>query len=120
MSLMASFCAVLFPLDVFDEIWDFIESVSEGVPTYFALLKILSIKSTRLSLIRLWGKVVYDVEKLYVDKLDARKPHNLSLFNNSHFYIDPKRFLPDFFIVFFSIFNNMVFDSNKTRGLQFR
>ena len=28
-SLMASFCAVLFPLDVLDEIWDVIESVSE-------------------------------------------------------------------------------------------
>ena len=27
-SLMASFCAVLFPLDVLDEIWDVIESVS--------------------------------------------------------------------------------------------
>ena len=25
-SLMASFCAVLFPLDVLDEIWDVIES----------------------------------------------------------------------------------------------
>ena len=33
-SLMASFCAVLFPIDVFDEIWDVIESVSEGFPTY--------------------------------------------------------------------------------------
>ena len=28
--LMVSFCAVLFPLDVLDEIWDLIESVSEG------------------------------------------------------------------------------------------
>ena len=26
-SLMASFCAVPFPLDVLDEIWDLIESV---------------------------------------------------------------------------------------------
>ena len=33
-SLMASFCAVLFPLDVLDEIWDAIESVSEGFVTY--------------------------------------------------------------------------------------
>ena len=33
-SLMASFCAVLFfPLDVLDEIWDVTESVSEGFPT---------------------------------------------------------------------------------------
>ena len=28
------FCAVLFPLDVLDEIWDLIESVSEGFLTY--------------------------------------------------------------------------------------
>ena len=34
-SLIASFCAVLFPLDVFDEIRDVIESVSEGFLTYF-------------------------------------------------------------------------------------
>ena len=34
MSLMASFCAVLFPRDVLDECWDLIESVSEGFPTY--------------------------------------------------------------------------------------
>ena len=35
-SVMASFCAVLcFPLDVLDEIWDVIESVSEGFLTYF-------------------------------------------------------------------------------------
>ena len=33
-SLMASFCAVLFPLDVLDEIWDLIESFSEGFLTY--------------------------------------------------------------------------------------
>ena len=25
----------LFPRDVFDEIWDLIESVSEGFPTYY-------------------------------------------------------------------------------------
>ena len=29
-----SFCAVIFPLDVLDEIWDVIESVSEGYLTY--------------------------------------------------------------------------------------
>ena len=33
-SLMASFCAVLFPLDVLDEIWDLVDSVSEGFLTY--------------------------------------------------------------------------------------
>ena len=50
--LMASFCAVLFPLDVLDEIWDVIESVSEDfLPTLkffnlFDLLECLVIRST--------------------------------------------------------------------------
>ena len=34
MSMMVSFCAVLFPQDVLDEILDLIESVLEGFPTY--------------------------------------------------------------------------------------
>ena len=33
-SLTASFVLSLFPLDVLDEIWDLIESVSEGFLTY--------------------------------------------------------------------------------------
>ena len=33
-SLMASFVLSFFPLDVLDEIWDFIESVSEGFLTF--------------------------------------------------------------------------------------
>ena len=32
--LMASFVLSFFPLDVLDEIWDLIESVSEGFLTY--------------------------------------------------------------------------------------
>ena len=34
MSLMMIFCAILFPRDILDEIWDLIESVSEGFSTY--------------------------------------------------------------------------------------
>ena len=34
-SLMASFVLSFFPPDVLDEIWDLIESVSEGFLTYF-------------------------------------------------------------------------------------
>ena len=34
MSVMVSFCAVLFPRDVLDEILNLIESVSEGFPSY--------------------------------------------------------------------------------------
>ena len=33
-SLMASFVVSFFPLDVLDEIWDLVESVSEGFFTY--------------------------------------------------------------------------------------
>ena len=33
-SLMASFVLSSFPLDVLDEVWDLIESVSEGFLTY--------------------------------------------------------------------------------------
>ena len=33
-SLMASFVLSFFPLDVLDEIWDLIESVSQGFLTY--------------------------------------------------------------------------------------
>ena len=33
-SLVASFMLCFFPLDVLDEIWDLIESVSEGFLTY--------------------------------------------------------------------------------------
>ena len=33
-SLMASFLLSFFPLDVLDEIWDLIQSVSEGILTF--------------------------------------------------------------------------------------
>ena len=42
MSLLVSVCAVLFPRDVLDEIWDFIESVSEIFPTYSCSITVLS------------------------------------------------------------------------------
>ena len=38
-SLMTSFVLSFFPLDVLDEIWDLIESVSEGFLTYSYYLK---------------------------------------------------------------------------------
>ena len=39
-SLMASFVLSFFPLDVLDEIWDLIESVSEGFLTYSFILPV--------------------------------------------------------------------------------
>ena len=36
-SLTASFVLSFFPLDVLDEIWDLIESVSEGFLTYSSI-----------------------------------------------------------------------------------
>ena len=49
-SLMASFVLSFFPLDALDEIWDLIESVSEGFLTYFCtfenLWRVLQCKSS--------------------------------------------------------------------------
>ena len=79
------------------------------------LFKILSMKSTSLSLIRLWGKAVYNEEKSYVDRLAARKPRDFNLFIISHeFLIDQKRFLP--LTDFYTVFNNKIFNSRKARG----
>ena len=40
-SLVASFVLSFFPLDVLDEIWDLIESVSEGFLTYSYKIKMI-------------------------------------------------------------------------------
>ena len=40
-SLMTSFVLSFFPLDVLDEIWDLIESVSEGLPTLKHLMTLV-------------------------------------------------------------------------------
>ena len=37
---MASFVLSFFPLDVLDEIWDLVESVSEGFLTYYYLFNL--------------------------------------------------------------------------------
>ena len=44
-SLRASFVLSIFPLDVLDEIWDLIESVSEGFLTYSSIAHSLSLSS---------------------------------------------------------------------------
>ena len=36
LSLVMSLMVSLFPRHILDEIWDLIESVSEGLPTYFS------------------------------------------------------------------------------------
>ena len=43
-SLMASFVLSFFPLDDLDEIWDLIESVSEGFLTYSEILSHRAVK----------------------------------------------------------------------------
>ena len=57
-SLMASFVLSFFPLDVLDEIWDLIESVSEGFLTYFCVPKDLDDPLALLSLSSDWIKLV--------------------------------------------------------------
>ena len=49
-SLMASFVLSFFPLDVLDDIWDLIESVSEGFLTYSLIYPISEISLVELSL----------------------------------------------------------------------
>ena len=50
---MASFVLSFFPLDVLDEIWDLIESVSEGFLTYSYLQSKLQSKDKEASCFRL-------------------------------------------------------------------
>ena len=45
-SLMASFVLSFFPLDFLDEIWDLVESVSEGFLTYSYILTYIYITPT--------------------------------------------------------------------------
>ena len=53
--------------------------------------------------------MVYNVEKSYVDRLDARKPRDDNLFITSHeFLIDQKRFYRTFHR-FFTVLNNTIF-----------
>ena len=47
-SLMASFVLSFFPLDVLDEIWDLIESVSEEFLTYSLMARTLMARLPRL------------------------------------------------------------------------
>ena len=47
-SLMASFVLSFFPLDVLDEIWDLIESVSEGFLAYSCTLVVIPLFRYRL------------------------------------------------------------------------
>ena len=44
-SLMASFVLSFFPLDVLDEIWDLIETVSEGFLSYSSITQSLSLST---------------------------------------------------------------------------
>ena len=71
-SLMASFVLSFFPLDVLDEIWDLVESVSEGFLTYSYVEAFLSTEaleldkskqSTRLELARAKNRK----EKLFIN-----------------------------------------------------
>ena len=51
---MASFVLSFFPLDVLDEIWDLIESVSEGFLTYSLVMATSFLSNTKM-----YGKVIY-------------------------------------------------------------
>ena len=54
-SLVASFCAVIFPLDVLDETWDVIESASEEFLTYYCSFTTLAVLN-RTNIVRHFQK----------------------------------------------------------------
>ena len=58
-SLLASFVLSFFPLDVLDEIWDLIESVSEGFLTYscYKVTILLERVSTQVKRRRLYQRL---------------------------------------------------------------
>ena len=58
--MMVSFCAVLFPRGVLDEILNLIESVSEGVPSYSQY----TLRIMNKSMIEI--KHIFFVDSLYV------------------------------------------------------
>ena len=70
MSVMASFCAVFAPRDVLCEIWDLIESVSEGFPTYSST----DMRSGIILLIQVRPKKVYsrEIKKYQVGSVSIR------------------------------------------------
>ena len=53
MSLMASLCAVLFQREVWDEIWDLIESVSEGFLPTLVVTQNLILRQRRACICRI-------------------------------------------------------------------
>ena len=59
--MMVSFCAVLFPRGVLDEILNLIESVSEGFPYYFYTIYIY----TTFHITNFIGNIIHVDEKQY-------------------------------------------------------
>ena len=60
--MMASFVLSFFPLDVLDEIWDLIESVSEGFLTYsydLTYLCLVDVSINMMTLISIQKKAVF-------------------------------------------------------------
>ena len=48
--MMVSSRAVFFQRDILDEIWDLIESVSEGIPTYSSNIKFIRLDHKHIGL----------------------------------------------------------------------
>ena len=62
-SLMASFVLSFFPLDVLDELWDLIESVSEGFLTYSSI--VYKTSNMRYMIFYLY-KISYIIYMIYI------------------------------------------------------
>ena len=87
-SLMAFFVLYFFPLDVLDEIWDLIESVSEGFLTY-SLRKARSTKPhTGVEVNHIWLMAFYEFQNdkkksLLTPFFGAPKSSKISIFTVS-------------------------------------
>ena len=77
--MMVSFCAVLFPRRVLDDIKDIIESVSESFPTYSSIYLLLKPKENRQHLKQASEKGTYLCLRLV---LHAIKIQTYRLFNS--------------------------------------
>ena len=72
-SMMASFVLSFFPLDVLDEIWDLVESVSEGFLTYSFILGYKIARLSSHSLIRYWiSNIAIDAKACFSSKVEYR------------------------------------------------
>ena len=76
---MATFVLSFFPLDVLDEIWDLIESVSEGFPTYSYSFSVYMFSKFEMYNYNLANLYVQQVRNVYLQLLSVRMFRKLEM-----------------------------------------